>query len=129
MTWTTWDLVVAGGVGLLLGLWMGLNADLWWEKLRTWWRFRRAKDVAHGHLEKAKHAWALTEEQEATAEIMADRWLNERCVFCGRDSGNGPRCDAQVEFALRHGTPTWESEDFETILAYVLLGGNEEVKE
>ena len=125
MTWTTWDLVVAGGVGLLLGLWVGLNGDLWLGRLRAWWRGRRGKRIAREGIEKAEASWDLSDEELATAEIMADRWQRHRCVFCGRPGSDGPRCDAQVEFALRNGTPAWETEDFEQILASVLLGDQE----
>lgn len=128
MTWTTWELLAAGGVGLLLGLWVAMNKDLWiWVgKLQAWWRERRARDVARGHVERARHAWGLSDEEEVTAEIMADRWRAHRCVFCGRPGSSGPRCDAQVEWCLHHGVPTWETEELDTILAYVLLGDQQQ---
>lgn len=129
MTWTTWDLGVAGGVGVLLGLWLGLNGDLWLERLRLWWRRRQMEKRSKGHRKTARMAWGLDQQELATFDIVRDRWVNDRCVFCGRENGDGPRCDAQVEYALQHGTPTWESESFLDVARHVFAGSTDEALE
>lgn len=117
--WTTTDLLVAATVAAMGGLALGFAIEDAVEALRRWWDNRRARNEADELEARLREGEGLPPDKAWLARMSYRRWRDNRCVFCGEQRGERPRCEAQVAYVQATGLTSWETSTFDPILDYL----------